>query len=54
MLPAAKLLALPPATQIVLLPNQNGSGNDPAIQLQELKTWMEGLQNLRFATDAAF
>lgn len=45
MLPAARLLALPPATQIVLLPKQNGSGNDHAIELQELKTWMERLQN---------
>lgn len=44
-LPVAKLLALPPATQIVLLPNQNGSGNDHAIELQELKTWMERPQN---------
>jgi hypothetical protein len=45
MLPAAKLLPLPPSTQIVLLPNQNGSASDHAINLQELRTWTERLQN---------
>lgn len=40
-----KLLPLPPATEIVLLPNQNGSANDHAIKLQELKTWTGRLQN---------
>lgn len=45
MLPAARLLPIPPATQIALLPNQNGSANDHAIKVQELKTWMERLQN---------
>ena len=45
MLPAAKLLPPPSAAQIVLLPNQNGSADDHAIKLQELKTWMEKLQN---------
>lgn len=45
MLPAANLLPPPSAAQIVLLPNQNGSANDHAIELQGLKTWMERLQN---------
>ena len=45
MLPAAKLLPPPAATQIVLQPNQNGSASDHASKLQELKTWMERLQN---------
>lgn len=48
MLPAAKLLPFPPAIQIVLLPNQNGSANDPAITLQraqDLRTRIQALQN---------
>lgn len=45
MLPAAKPLPLPPAAQIVLLPNQNGSASDHATNLQELRNWTERLQN---------
>lgn len=40
----AKLLPPLPATHI-MLPKQDGSGNDHAIKLQELKTWIERLQN---------
>jgi hypothetical protein len=43
----AKPLPLPPATQIVLLPRQIGSANDPTITQQELKTRIELLQNLK-------
>lgn len=45
MLPAPKLLPPPATTQIVLLPNQNGSASDPTTTLQELKTWVERQQN---------
>lgn len=42
---SAKFMPPPPATQIVLLPKQDGSASDPTITLHELRTWIQTQQN---------